>query len=197
MPLVGAQQQGGLPMLGGSVSIQDIIRQLQKSQESANLANIKRYEQGLGTITAGTEAARGLYGEAAALSGQIGAGARADVETGAGQLQARTEQQLTSRGLGGTTILGSMTRGVEAERQRGLRGVEEAQAGRMMGLKERQAGMETGQAGQKAGFIERRTDRGPDVGMYSSLMKQAAQQKPAFRPYRMTTFKGRTTKSYL
>ena len=87
-----------------SVDIADIIKQLQKSQDAANLANEQRYAAGLGVLDQGAEAYRGLYDQARESSGMVGRQAMQDVGMAAGMQQSQGVQNLTSRGLGNTTI---------------------------------------------------------------------------------------------
>ena len=127
-----AQQGGGF---------QDIIRQMQVSQEKANLINEQRYQQILGSF-------EGL--------GQAG---RARIEEQTTQRQAAATQNLTSRGLGGTTITAAAERGIAREGESAIQELDERVTA------------------QKAGVIERRTDAGPDMSMFSSLLATAGQQQ--------------------
>jgi len=132
-------------LLSGSPSgLQDIIKQLQQAQTAANTANEQRYQDILG-----------LYGNL----GQAGMTRIGQAEQ---QGQAQSTQDLTSRGLGNTTITGAMSRGISGEAE----------------LQRQQ--LQEGVAMQKAGVMERRTDQGPDMSMYANLIGQAAQkQKPS------------------
>lgn len=136
-----------------------LIRQLQASQERANLANIQRYQAGLQDITAG-------YGAAQTAAQQFGTTALRDIETGAARQLGLSEQGLISRGLGGTTIRGAMARGIETERLRGRERVGEQRTMLTGGLAERR-GMAL------SGFRARMADIGPDVGMFANLMAAA------------------------
>ena len=125
--------------IGGG--FQDIIAQMQAAQEKANLVNEQRYQQILGTFE------------------NLGKAGRARIEQQTTQRQAAATQNLTSRGLGGTTITSAVERGIasDAETQRQQ--------------------LEEGIAVQRAGVMERRTDTGPDLGMFASLLQMAGQQQ--------------------
>lgn len=140
-----------------------IIEQYRTAQAKANQANLQRYQQGLSTLRAG-------HATATAQAQQFGTSALQDIEESSVQQRARGEQELTSRGLGGTTIRGAMTRGVERERLRGRARVGEQRATMLGQLAQRQGA-------EIAGFMERRTDTGPDLGMFANLLQAAGQQQ--------------------
>jgi hypothetical protein len=131
---------GGL-FPGASGGIQDILKQLQAAQNQANQANQQRYKDVLG-----------MYSNL----GQSGA---QQIQQQTAQQQAQSTQDLTSRGLGNTTITGAMSRGINQAGQQNLLGLQE------------------GLAGQEAGVMERMTQQGPDLSMYANLIK-GAMSKP-------------------
>ncbi len=134
-----ASRRSAPGQIGGG--FQDIIAQMQAAQEKANLVNEQRYQQILGTFE------------------NLGKAGRARIEQQTTQRQAAATQNLTSRGLGGTTITSAVERGIatDAETQRQQ--------------------LEEGIAVQRAGVMERRTDTGPDLGMFASLLQMAGQQQ--------------------
>ena len=89
----------------------------------------------------------------------LGKAGRARIEQQTTQRQAAATQALTSRGLGGTTITSAVGRGIAGE-----------------GELQRQQ-LEESVAMQKAGVMERRTDVGPDLGMFANLLQIAGQQR--------------------
>lgn len=93
----------------------------------------------------------------------LGKAGRARIEQQTTQRQAAATQSLTSRGLGGTTITSAVERGIAGEAETQVQQLEE------------------GIAVQKAGVMERRTDAGPDLGMFASLLQMAGQQQPQQR----------------
>lgn len=157
-----------------TINIADLIKQIQEAQKKANAANETRYQRGLTELGGGRTAMQGLYDKAAAASAGIGQQAAQDVERGAYRSGAQTRQGLISSGLGNTTIVGSMMRGVEEDRNRAMAGVQEAKAGREMGLATQRAGAEMGASGGIADFIAARNDLAPDSSLYASLIQSAA-----------------------
>jgi len=126
---------------------EDILKQIQKKQRKANAANEARYQ--------------GILDQYSNL-GQAGMARIGQAEQ---QALASGTQDLASRGLGNTTIRGSMSRGVASDAE----------------LARQQLGESV--ATQKAGVMERRTDEGPDMGLYTNLLMQASQgQQATARP---------------
>lgn len=88
----------------------------------------------------------------------LGKAGRARIEEQTIQRQAQATQSLTSRGLGSTTITSAVERGIASDAELQRQQLEEAVTV------------------QKAGVMERRTDVGPDLGMFASLLQSAGQQ---------------------
>ena len=143
---VGAQPGIDLSGLfpGASSGLLDIIKQLQNAQTQANTANQTRYDQTLGLL---------------ANQGQAGMTRIANAEQ---QAQAKGTQDLTSRGLGNTTVTSSVNRGIASDAELARQTLQESVAQ------------------QKARVMEMKTDQGPDMGLYANLLSAAAQrqQKP-------------------
>jgi len=100
----------------------------------------------------------------------LGKAGRARIEQQTIQRQAAATQALTSRGLGGTTITSAVGRGIAGEAETQRQQLEESVAM------------------QKAGVMERRTDVGPDLGMFANLLQMAGQQQQ--QPMRTATIPG-------
>lgn len=124
-------------LISGGSGLMDIVKQLQQAQTAANKANETRYQDILKSYD---------------TLGQAGQTRIGQQEQAA---QAKGTQDLTSRGLGNTTITSAVSRGVandaELQRQQLAEGVAE----------------------KKAGVMERKTDQGPDMSMYAQLLAQA------------------------
>jgi len=99
------------------------------------------------------------YQQVLAQYENLGQAGRARIEQQTTQRQAQATQALTSRGLGGTTITSAVGRGIASDAEMQRQQLEESVAM------------------QKAGVMERRTDVGPDLGMFSSLLQLASQQQ--------------------
>ncbi|MCK5611418.1 hypothetical protein KAR91_56630 [Candidatus Pacearchaeota archaeon] len=93
----------------------------------------------------------------------LGKAGRARIEQQTIQRQAQATQSLTSRGLGGTTITSAVERGIASDAELSRQQLEESVTM------------------QKAGVMERRTDEGPDLGMFASLLQSAGQQRTGGR----------------
>ena len=89
----------------------------------------------------------------------LGKAGRARIEQQTIQRQAQATQRLTSRGLGSTTITSAVERGIASDAETQRQQLEESVTM------------------QKAGVMERRTDEGPDLGMFASLLQAAGQQR--------------------
>jgi hypothetical protein len=130
---------------GASGGLQNIMQQLQSSQNAANVANQQRYKDILG-----------MYSNL----GKSGEARIAEKET---QAQAANTQNLTSRGLGNTTVTSSTNRGIasDAEFSRQALGEQVAQL--------------------QGGVMERATQQGPNLSMYANLIQQAMAGQTAGR----------------
>ena len=150
-------------------SIIDTYRQL---HEEANAANQERYDAILNEIRMTTEQVGGQYDQVNALLDTIGATELSDLEERGKQEQATAEQDIITRGLGNTTIRESVRRGIESDVQRGRERINQATAVQKAGVKERQATVQS-QLGQwLTGVMERRTDKGPDLDVFSRLLEE-------------------------
>lgn len=140
----------------------------------------KRYQRGRGTtggadfsqIIQQMEAAQQKanlaneerYKEILGMYSGLGQAGRTRIAEQATQQLATGQQGLISRGLGSTTITAGLERGVASDAERQRQQLEESVTM------------------QKAGVMERRTDVGPDIGMYAGLLQSAAQGQAAAAP---------------
>lgn len=164
------------------IDIAKIIAQMQKAQSDANAANESRYTQGLSELTGARTTLQGLYDQAQSMVQGLGQSAITDANRSSTRAGAATRQQLISSGLGNTTIVGSMMRGNEEDRQRAMERINEQQASMRAGLATQRAGAQMGASGSIADFIAARNDVGPDPGLYSSLIQAAAAGQEATKP---------------
>jgi len=98
------------------------------------------------------------YKDILKLYENLGQAGRTRIERETAQSQAQATQGLISRGLGNTTITSAVQRGISEESELARQQLEETVAL------------------QRAGVMERRTDAGPDTGLYASLLQAAAGQ---------------------
>ena len=154
-----------------------LMKKVEDSQKQANEQNLARYEQLIASITTLTEdvvGAGGTYDQAAALVENIGQSARQRIGEAAVRAGAMSEQDLTSRGLGSTTIRAAAQRGIAADKTKAELAQSESEARQKSSLLLSKAGARMGLGQMMAGAIEGRYDQGPDLGMFASLMQAAS-----------------------
>ena len=166
----GASQPGGYgypggvaPTAGGGGNqlLMDYFAQQQGAVDKANAANEARYQQGLGLYDKREADAMGTLSQ---FSNQD----KADVNRRADQAAAKTQQSAISRGLGNTTVVDALQRGVEEDRGAELRRVSDANLTRKLGV---QLPVQK----DKIDFIERRTDQAPDPGLMAQIAMKAGE----------------------
>ncbi len=177
-PTINDVPAAPMPGVPGAINNQNdlnaMIAQIQRSQNLANQANTTRYQQALAQMQSARNNLTGLYGRAGQYIQDIGQTAARDVNLGAERTYGGLEQDLVSRGLGNSTVLSSIARGVEDDRRRAMERVEEQRRVALGGLAERFGGAQFGATGDIAGLIQSRTDQGPDAGAYSQMVRDAA-----------------------
>lgn len=135
-----------------------IISMWQDAQAAANKANEARFTDIMG-----------MYGGEGQsmwdISSQFGQGQRRRISQGMTQAQGQAEQDLISRGLGGTTVRSAVRRGIRSSAEDATQDLEDRLARQRMDI-----------IGGRAGVTERRTDAGPDAGLFASMMAGAANQ---------------------
>jgi hypothetical protein len=104
------------------------------------------------------------YQDILGMYGSLGQAGETRIAKGEQQAQAKSTQDLTNRGLGNTTITGAMSRGISSDAETARQQLGE------------------GITRDKAGVMERRTDQGPDMGMYGNLLMQASKAQTAAKP---------------
>lgn len=157
-----------------AIDFAQILSRLEAQQQAANKENLKRYQELLAHIAALGEQTHGTYESAREKVGSLGEAARTRIERGGIAERGRIEQDLISRGLGNTTIRGSALAG-QQERER-LSGIEldEMLAGQQANIDLSEVGNQYNIGALMARAIEGRTDAGPNMSLYSSLLQSAA-----------------------
>lgn len=155
---------------------QDAIRRFQQAQETANAANESRYQGTLGVLNKRSADVQSLYsGTGTAARGRA---ARANVEGNAADTQS-----LISRGLYNTGTLDATRRGRAQDLENQNQAIDEQSSTLRGGALERTQG-------DVAGVMERRTDRGPDQGIYAQLLQQQGAAQAIANPTRSQTTVG-------
>jgi hypothetical protein len=111
--------------------------------------------------TAANKANEQRYQDILGIYSGLGKAGETRIAAGEQQAQAKSTQDLTNRGLGNTTVTGAMSRGIASDAE-----TSRQQLGENI-------------AGLKAGVMERRTDQGPDMGLYANLLMKASQSQAA------------------
>lgn len=175
------QLQSDINSLGTNTANMTPAQQLQYQQDQAQLANEQRYQELLqmtNSQAAGTTSA--LNTNLAQLEGLSGAGLSSAL--GREQLLAQNQagaatQNAVGRGLGNTTILDSMQRGVtndSALRTQGLYDSANQQLyGTLSNYGNQQQNLMNTLFNQRANIIQNRTDTGPDMTAFAYLLAQA------------------------
>ena len=161
------------------IDFNSIFQQIMDAQKTANVANVQRYNEILSSLGTLGQQVDTRFTEAAGQLAQLGEAGRTRIKTGATKSIAASEQDLISRGLGTSTIRMTAQRGIMSDAERARQELEEGLAAQRAGLSERRAGAEMQIGGMKAGVMERRTDAGPDLGLFASLIQAAAASEKA------------------
>lgn len=158
---VGAVQQatqgGSAPPSSGDAIADELLQGLGAENQAARTANENRYQSILGGRNQLSQYAQ------SELQG-LGDTSRFNINRRYDQQQANQLQDLTRRGLGNTTILSSVRRGVEEDRGRALTSLDEDLA------RERLA-TNVPLSQSTLDFMERRTDAQPDAMGYAQILQ--------------------------
>lgn len=157
-----------------AIDFENIIKKFEAAQKESNQANLLRYNQLIEAIQALGARTSGTYSDILSSLDTMGTSEKTRIQDQMVNLLSQTEQDLISRGLGNTTIRASAKRGVVSDTQKALTQLAESVAGQKAGIKQNQASADFGVTQMLAGAIEGRNDVGPDLGMYASLLQQAA-----------------------
>ena len=140
---------------------QALIDEYTKAYGEAKEANEARYAEVLGGY-------RKRYNEALAELEGMGSQEKADITSRWNAESSKGQQDLTSRGLTGTTVLPTMKGMYEREKGSSLGRLDER-------LRREKIGLMTGLSGDTLGFMERREDVYPDLSMYANLASKYGQ----------------------
>jgi hypothetical protein len=137
-----------------------LIQSMQSGQQQANAQNTQQYNALMKSVAGTRKSAEGLFG-------QLGQTGNQQINLQEQQQRGQTEQDLTSRGLGNTSIrssmLGGVARNAQMERQQLNEGIAGQKIGTEMGL-----GQMTGDA------ILSRQNQQPNLGLYMNLIQSLA-----------------------
>jgi hypothetical protein len=132
--------------------LQQYAQMMIKAQNEANAANEKRYKEGM----TGYQNIADMY----APGGSFGQGANAMYERGKTKNLATAGQNLISSGLGGTTISAGLPSKYE----------EEVGTPFKLQLQDLMTSKYAEAMGNKLGFLERKTEKGPDFSQIAQIL---------------------------
>lgn len=179
----------------GSINRQNVMANYENAYRSANQANEARYGdiitgygQRIGDVTAGNNqlisAQQKLYDDTMREAAGLGLQEQSDLRQDWDKQAAQADDRMRRMGLAGTTVMPTMSAGVEKQKQADMSRLNERlqreRLGMMTDLGQR---VNTAKAnalqqtdtikGDRLNFMERREDMQPDMGMYAQLMTQA------------------------
>lgn len=146
------QQQGQSNFFG------NLFNQFQTAYDEGKAANLARYKQ----IKTGYQ---DRYDRGMKMLDGFGEQMGTDINNRSLQATGKAQQSLMNRGLGNTTVVDSVNRGIEADRSAEQRRLGEQITGMRMGA-------DAQLAGDKLQFMERRTDTYPSQEFLAQLAMQ-------------------------
>jgi hypothetical protein len=149
------------------MDIKALLAALQQAQAEAKAANLRRYSE----IDAGYSARKN---EVTGLIDQLGASTRADITRRNAASSSSAAQDMTSRGLTGTTIKPTVQQGYDRDLLTELTRHDNEVA-------INKGNIISGLDRDQLQFQERRDDVGPDLSMYAQLLSQAGQSNGSMR----------------
>lgn len=162
-------QQAKMPQ---GFDINALLNNMTSNNDAANAAGLQRYQGLLSSVQDTGNQIGGLYGQAYNLAGNLGTSGQRQINDARVQNAAATDQNLTSRGLGQTTIRQSAMRGVNDSAQNATQNLNEQVAGMKSGILQNQAGAVANQGNLMANSILSRQDQTIDPSIYASLIQQ-------------------------
>lgn len=151
-----------------------MMAQMQAAQQQQNQAALQQYKRLLGSVKATQKRTGKLFGKAQKMTKDMGRSAIEDTEMARTQRLAGAEQDLISRGLGNTTIRGSMQRGINADADRNIRAIREGVNAQRSGLFAQQAGAQMGLGQFRADSLLSRQNVNPFQADYIQMLQQLA-----------------------
>lgn len=165
----------------GNVTAQSLSDQLQKDQDTANAQNKQNFNDAINanatgyggiydTINAGKTEQTGLVSGLGATQKELN-NRNTNVRLG------QSQQNEIGNGLGNSTVVGSMAKGIQSEGDFQNQAVDEANARLQLGIDQnstnQMVGAQTGAVGQKVGLISSQTVQGPNTAAYLALLGRA------------------------
>lgn len=138
-----------------NTTLQSLLGEYIKSYNTGAQVNEQRYRDILGGY-------RDRYSQAMQTLQGLGSAAQADINQQYDRLGSKTTSDLITRGLGNTTIAGSMQRGVESDRAKTMGQLNEA-------LRREALNTQLGASGDTLKFMENRKDAYPTLDQIGDI----------------------------
>jgi hypothetical protein len=183
--LLGQTQVPKAPNLSGvwnpttkQFDLNSVLSQLQTSQDQANQANVKRYNdllQSIQNTSSQVTGAGGTYSQAMGLMDTLGQTAATRIGQETEQNLAANQQNLTSRGLGNTTVGVNLDQQSRQQGEQALQASQESIAGQKAGVLQNLAGAQLNIGSMQQRGIESLNQQAPNMALYSDMIKSATQ----------------------
>jgi hypothetical protein len=155
--------------------LKQLLEQLQTGETQAREAGEKQYQNLLESITGLKSQVGGTFGRAEQMLGQIGEAQRRRVTEAGTQAKAASRQDLVSRGLGNTTVVDAVQRGIDTDTQRAMGELAGQEAAQALGLLTQRAGSQRQLGALEADAILSRQIEPPRTSEYLSLIEALGQ----------------------
>jgi hypothetical protein len=164
------------------MTFDEIMDSYNAAVSAANAANEKRYKEAVKTMVSAQTRSDELYGEADQVLMDLGKERLSQIAQESAQASGKTQQSASNRGLGNTTVVDSLLRGISSDKTRAETQVGESVNTQRSGLKTQQANAQTNLAGLLANLYASKSDNAPDASLYAALAKQASSAQQSSKP---------------
>jgi len=160
------------------MTFDEIMDAYDAAVSKANAANETRFQKALEVLTGAQTTSGDLYNQALALTEGMGTTRGQEIESDAAQAGGKAVQSAQSRGLGNSTVVDSLLRGITSDKTKAQTQLGEAVNTSKANLLTQKAGANTSLAALLAKLYESKSDNAPDTALYANLAQQAAQSTP-------------------
>ncbi len=167
------------------MTFDEIMDAYDAAVSKANAANETRFQKALEVLTGAQATSGDLYNQALALTEGMGTTRGQEIESSAAQAGGKAVQSAQSRGLGNSTVVDSLLRGITSDKTKAQTQLGEAVNTSKANLLTQKAGAGTNLAALIANLYESKSDNAPNAALYSQLAQQAAQGQA--KPIRITS----------
>jgi hypothetical protein len=156
------------------MTFDEIMSSYDAAVAAANKANEARYNKAVAALASAQTRSSELYGQADQLLTGLGTTRNDQINTDTTQAKAATQQSASNRGLGNSTVVDSLLRGLSSDQTKAQTQVSEAVDTQRSGLKTQEAGANTNLAALMANLYGSKYDNAPNAALYSQLAQKAS-----------------------